>query len=145
MTVPWDFITQIQNLLLISLVVISGGALLSPMFGRGSAKQVSPAEATQMINREDAHIVDVREADEFTKGHLPEARNIPLAKLGERAGEIEKFKGKPVIVCCASGMRSGKACSELAKLGFPNAVTLAGGVDAWLAAGYPVKKGGRGK
>lgn len=142
---PWDFITQMQNLLLISLVVISGGALLSPMLGLGSGKQVNPAQATQLINREDAHIVDVREADEFAGGHLPEARNIPLAKLTERAGEIERFKGKPVIVCCASGMRSGKACGELAKLGFSNIVSLAGGVDAWSAAGYPLKKGARGK
>lgn len=145
MTVPWDFITQTQNLLLISLVVISGGALLAPLLGGGSAKQVNPVEATLLINREDAHIVDVREADEYAKGHLPEARNIPLAKFAERAGELEKYKDKPVIVVCASGMRSGKACGELAKLGFPNAVSLAGGVDAWLAAGYPVKKGGRGK
>ena len=145
MTVPWDFITQTQNLLLISLVVISGGALLSPLLGRGSAKQVNPVEATLLINREDANIVDVREADEYAKGHLPDARNIPLAKLAERAGELEKFKDKPVIVCCASGMRSGKACGELGKLGFSKAVSLAGGIDAWLAAGYPVKKGGKGK
>jgi rhodanese-related sulfurtransferase len=145
MTVPWDFITQTQNLLLISLVVISGGALLAPLLGGGSAKQVNPVEATLLINREDAHIVDVREADEYAKGHLPEARNIPLAKFAERAGELEKYKDKPVIVVCASGMRSGKACGELAKLGFSKAVSLAGGIDAWLAAGYPVKKGGKGK
>lgn len=142
---PWDFITQTQNLLLISLVVISGGALLAPLLGGGSAKQVNPVEATLLINREDAHIVDVREADEYAKGHLPEARNIPLAKFAERAGELEKYKDKPVIVVCASGMRSGKACGELAKLGFSKAVSLAGGIDAWLAAGYPVKKGGKGK
>lgn len=142
---PIDFITQTNNLLLITLVVISGGALLSPLLSRSGARQVNPGEATLLINREDALVIDVREADEFASGHLPDARNLPLAKLGERVGEIEKLKGKPVIVCCASGMRSAKACKELATLGFTNVQNLAGGVDAWVGAGYPLKKGSRNK
>ena len=142
---PMDFITQTNNLLLITLVVISGGALLSPFLTRSGAKDVNPGEATLLINREDAQVIDVREADEFAKGHLPDARNLPVAKLAERAGEIEKFKGKPLIVCCASGVRSARACKELAKLGFSNVQNLAGGVDAWVGAGYPLKKGNRSK
>ena len=140
---PMDFVTQ--NILLISLVVISGGALLSPLLKRSATNEVNPVEATLLINREDAQVIDVRDADEFSKGHLPEARNVPLAKLAERVGEIEKFKDKPVILCCTSGMRSAKACSELAKLGFGKVHNLAGGVDAWVGAGYPVKKGTRNK
>ncbi|KXB31943.1 sulfurtransferase [Dechloromonas denitrificans] len=134
-----------QNILLISIVVISGLGLLWPMFARSGKNEVNPAEATQLINREDAHIVDVREADEFAAGHLPEARNIPLAKLADRVSEIEKFKDKPLIVCCAAGMRSAKGCGELGKLGFSRVYSLAGGVDAWVGAGYPVKKGTRNK
>jgi rhodanese-related sulfurtransferase len=61
---------------------------------------------------------DVREADEFAAGHLPEAKHFPLSKLSERIGELEKFKDKPIIVCCATGMRSGKACGEFTKQGF---------------------------
>jgi rhodanese-related sulfurtransferase len=141
--VPMDFITQ--NILLISLVVISGGGLLWPLLNRSGANEVNPAEATLLINREDAHVIDVREADEFAKGHLPEARHLPLAKLADRVSEIEKFKGKPVIVCCASGMRSSRACGQLGKLGFTNVHNLAGGIDAWVGAGYPIKKGTRNK
>ncbi|WP_205629831.1 rhodanese-like domain-containing protein [Dechloromonas denitrificans] len=140
---PMEFINQ--NILLISIVVISGLGLLWPMFARSGKNEVNPAEATQLINREDAHIVDVREADEFAAGHLPEARNIPLAKLADRVSEIEKFKDKPLIVCCAAGMRSAKGCGELGKLGFSRVYSLAGGVDAWVGAGYPVKKGTRNK
>lgn len=140
---PMEFINQ--NILLISIVVISGLGLLWPMFARSGKNEVNPAEATLLINREDAHIVDVREADEFAAGHLPEARNIPLAKLADRVNEIEKFKDKPVIVCCAAGMRSAKGCGELGKLGFSRVYSLAGGVDAWVGAGYPVKKGARNK
>jgi len=134
-----------QNVMLIGLVVMSGGMLLWQMFGGAAGNAVNPAEATLLINREDAHVVDVREAEEFAKGHLPDARHIPLSKLADRAGEIEKFKGKPVIVCCASGMRSSRACGQLKKLGFDNVHNLAGGLDAWVGAGYPIKKGTRNK
>lgn len=140
---PMEFINQ--NILLVSIVVVSGLGLLWPLLGRSNKNEVNPAEATLLINREDAHIVDVREADEFAGGHLPEARNIPLAKLADRVSEIEKYKDKPVIVCCAAGMRSAKGCGELSKLGFGRVYSLAGGVDAWVGAGYPIKKGTRNK
>lgn len=140
---PMEFFNQ--NILLVSLVVVSGISLLWPMFARPSGNSVSPAEATQLINREDAHIVDVREADEYVAGHLPDAKNIPVAKLADRVSELEKFKDKPIIICCATGMRSNKACSELKKHGFEKLHNLAGGVDAWVGAGYPIKKGSKNK
>ena len=138
---PMDFIYQ--NILLIALVVVSGVALILPMLMGSGANDVNPAAATLLINREDAQVIDVREAEEFAAGHLPEAKNVPLAKLADRISEIERFKDKPVIVCCASGMRSGKACGELRKLGFAKIHNLSGGIDAWVGAGYPVKKGTR--
>jgi len=141
--VPMEFINQ--NILLIAVVVISGAGLIWPLLMGSGANQVNPGEATLLINREDAHVIDVREVDEFAGGHLPDARNIPLAKLADRVSEIDKFKDKPVIVCCASGMRSGKASGELKKLGFTKVHSLAGGVDAWVGAGLPVKKGTRNK
>jgi rhodanese-related sulfurtransferase len=130
-----------QNILLISLVVVSGGALAWQMLGGAKGNQLSPVLATQLINREDAQIIDVRDAAEFAAGHLPNAKNIPLDKLAERVAEIEDFKEKAIIVCCAAGMRSMKGCGELEKLGFSKVHSLAGGVDAWVGAGYPIKKG----
>ena len=130
-----------QNILLISLVVVSGLGLLWPMLAGAKANELSPLQATQLINREEAQIIDVRDADEFANGHLPNAKNIPLAKLAERVGEIEKFKDQAILVCCAAGMRSAKGCGEFAKLGFTKVNSLHGGVDAWVGAGYPIKKG----
>ena len=130
-----------QNILLITLVVFSGFALIWPAIGGGAGKGLSPAQATLLINQQDAQIIDVRSAEEFAGGHLPNARNIPLDKLAERVGEIEKFKEQAILVCCAAGMRSAKGCGQLGKLGFTNVQSLEGGVDAWQQAGYPVKKG----
>jgi rhodanese-related sulfurtransferase len=140
---PMDFINQ--NILLISLVVISGFALLWPVLVRSAGNEVNPGEATMLINREDAHIVDVRDAGEFASGHLPDALNVPVSKLAERIGELEKFREKPIILCCATGMRSNKACGELKKQGFTKLYNLSGGIDSWVGAGYPIKKGTRNK
>lgn len=134
-----------QNILLIAIAVVSGLGLVWQFFSRGGAAELNPAQATLLINREDAHVIDVREADEFASGHLPEARNIPAGKLAERVNEIEKYKDRPLILCCASGMRSGKASDELKKLGFTRLHSLAGGIDAWRQAGLPIKKGSRNK
>ncbi|WP_234087302.1 rhodanese-like domain-containing protein [Azonexus sp. R2A61] len=132
-----------QNILLIGIVVVSGLGLLWPLLFRPVGKAVNPGEATLLINREEAAVLDVREPAEFAAGHIPEALNIPVAKLDERLGELEKYREKPLIVCCAAGMRSNKACAELKKQGFAHLNNLSGGVDAWVAAGYPLKKAGR--
>jgi len=140
---PMEFINQ--NILLVSLVAVSGLSLLWPLLSEQSGQGVGPVKTTRLINREDAHILDVREADEFVAGHLPEAKNIPVSKLAERGSEIETLKGAPIIVCCATGMRSNKACAELKKQGFEKIYNLSGGVDAWVGAGYPIKKGAKKK
>ena len=93
-----------------------------------------------MINRQDALVLDVREQAEFAQSHILNARWLPLSQLEARAGEIEKFKDKPLIVYCASGSRSSTAASALTKRGFSKVVNLAGGFVAWQQAGLPVQK-----
>ena len=133
-----------QNLILIAAAVISGAMLLFTSLRRpGGANAVSPTQATQLINREDAQIIDVREPDEYVSGHLPESRNIPVSKLEERAGELDKFKDTPLIVVCQTGARSSGASKTLGKLGFAKVHNLEGGIAAWRAAGMPVKKGAK--
>lgn len=140
---PMEFVYQ--NILLISIVVISALGLIWPMLVRRAGNVVNPGAATLLINRENAVVIDVREPDEFAQGHLSDALNLPAGKLLERVGEIEKYKEKAVIVCCAAGMRANRACRELGQQGFSQLYNLEGGVDAWVAAGYPIKKGLRNK
>ena len=126
------------NLLYVALAGVSGSMLAWNLFGAGASKGISPLEATLLMNREDALILDVREAGEWSAGHIANARHIPLGQLDSRMAELEKFKGKPLIVHCQSGTRSAKACSRLAKGGFEKVHNLAGGLAAWSEAGLPV-------
>ncbi len=134
-----------QNLMLVILAVTSGAMLFATGFMAAGGARVTTTEATTMINREDAQIIDIRDVAEFSTGHLMGAKNIPVAKFEERAADLEKMKGKPVIVCCETGIRSGMAVSALKKLGFERAVSLDGGVAAWAKAGLPVTKKGERK
>jgi rhodanese-related sulfurtransferase len=126
----------IDNIVLVALALASGAMLLWPAIQRrGAGQGLDTLAATRLINDSHAVIVDVREPSEFAGGHLPNARNIPLGELDKRAGELPK--GKPVIVCCASGARSGKAVAALGKEG-REVFNLAGGLQAWREAGLPL-------
>lgn len=138
-----EFLQQGHNLLLVAVALASGMALLWPFVRPTGAKSVSPSEATMLINREDAIILDVRQGEEFAAGHLPEARNIPADKLKERLAELDKFKELPLIVCCASGSRSASVCAQLRAAGFARLHNLSGGIEAWRTASLPLKKGTR--
>jgi rhodanese-related sulfurtransferase len=129
----------IDNIWLIALVLISGGALLWPNLQRRGQK-VSLLQATQMINQGKTVVVDVREPAQFAAGHLRDAKNIPLKELPNRTGELDKFKSKSVIVICQAGMQSAKAISQLKKAGFNEVVSLNGGLAAWQAQGLPIAK-----
>ena len=130
-----------DNLLLFAIAFISGAMLLWPLIRRGAGGPwASTLEATQMINRQDALVIDVREDAEYAKGHIVGARHVPLAQLEARAKELQKYKSKPVITCCETGNRSSAAIATLRKLGFENVYNLAGGYAGWQQAGLPVEK-----
>lgn len=128
-----------DNLFLLSIAIISGGALLLPSLQRRGAR-VSQLQATQYMNQGKTLVLDVRSAEEFATGHLPNSKNIPLKELGTRVKEIEKSKGNVVITVCASGVRSSTAVAVLNKAGFEQVFSLDGGVAAWQSQGLPTVK-----
>jgi rhodanese-related sulfurtransferase len=127
-----------QNIMWVALAALSGGMLLWPMLVGGSVEHLTPAEATLKMNREDALVLDVRETGEWSSGHIQGARHIALGQLEKRLSELEKFKDRPIIICCASGNRSSSACGQLKKSGFEKVFSLDGGISGWLAANLPV-------
>jgi rhodanese-related sulfurtransferase len=84
-----------------------------------------------------ARIVDVREADEWHRGHIAHAEHIPLVELPSR---LDRLDGSPTYLICHSGGRSGRACEFAAARGY-DVVNVSGGMSAWAASGYDVITG----
>lgn len=98
---------------------------------------VSPAQAIQMINKEDALVVDIRDKKDFSAGHLSNAKNIPFASLAGRMGELEPHKSHPLILVCKTGTTVSVASKMLKEKGF-NAIRMSGGMMEWEAQKLPV-------
>lgn len=135
-----QFITS--NFFPISLALMSGTMFFWSVLGgriRG-IRDVDTNAAMQLINHKNAFVLDVREPEEYKAGHILNSQLIPLGKLKERIGELEKYRDVPIVVVCRSGNRSGTACVTLAKQGFAQAYNLTGGMMAWQKANLPTKK-----
>ncbi|HWZ49611.1 MAG TPA: rhodanese-like domain-containing protein [Herbaspirillum sp.] len=130
----------IDNIFLIGLVIVSGGALLLP-FLQQRGNKLSLLRATQLINQNKTIIIDVRDEAQFASGHIREARNIPAKELAKRVSELDKFKTRNVLVVCQTGTQSPKAAATLTKAGFNEVFGLAGGMAAWQAQALPVVGG----
>lgn len=131
-----------NNLSLVLLAALSGVMLLWSTFGRklSGLKEVDVQESILLINHSDALVLDVREDKEVATGRIPNAKHIPLAQLSSRMQELSKYKDKPIVVNCRSGMRSASACRVLMKDGFSQVYNLKGGIMAWEKASMPTEK-----
>jgi rhodanese-related sulfurtransferase len=106
----------------------------------GKASQVDPTAAIRLMNNDDAVVVDVRESGDFSKGHIKNAKNIPMSSLKQQLDSVAKAKDLPVLMYCRSGNVSGKACRVLKHSGFTNVHNLAGGIMGWQDANLPLTK-----
>jgi rhodanese-related sulfurtransferase len=130
-----------DNWMMAALAVVSGAMLIWSFIGSklSGVEQADTLKATRLYN-DDALIIDVREDKEFATGHIPRAKHIPLGQLAGRMQELEKHKGKPILVTCRSGQRSARACGMLKKAGFETVYNQEGGIIAWERANLPVTK-----
>jgi rhodanese-related sulfurtransferase len=129
----------IDNMLYIGLMFMSGAMLLWPLIQRRSmGATVNPNGAIALMNQEDALLLDVRNTNDFTRSHVAQAKNVPLAELEGRAAELAK--SACIVVMDADGKIAGKAAASLRAAGAVSVVVLDGGHAMWLAAGLPVIK-----
>jgi rhodanese-related sulfurtransferase len=84
-----------------------------------------------MVNAEDGVFLDLRDAAEFKKGHIVGAMNIPATKLPARMGELEKLKGKPIVLVCKMGQQSGGASKQLKAENYEQVYKMTGGMMEW--------------
>ena len=135
-----NFVTH-NWMLIIALFVILGMIFFN-FFGsrlRGY-HPVGPADSVNLINHENAIVLDVRENKEYQGGHILNSIHIPQSALAKRITELEKYKSRPIIVGCRSGHRSAHACGLLKKQGFETVYNLSGGVMAWQSANLPLTR-----
>jgi rhodanese-related sulfurtransferase len=104
---------------------------------------VTPTQAIQLMNK-GALVIDVRPNEAFTAGHIGDARNIAAADLPAQADSLKRFREKPVVLCCDTGVIAGSAARRLAALGFTQVASLRGGLNAWRQDNLPLIKGARG-
>lgn len=128
----------LDNWMLITVALASGVALLLPVLNKGQG--ISPQDMVQLMNREKAIVIDVCEPDEFARGHVIGAKNLPLGQLEEKLAQLVKNKSAQVVMVCQVGARSARAAATARQLGFENVQSLAGGLKAWQAASMPVEK-----
>ncbi|AIF97638.1 MAG TPA: rhodanese-like domain-containing protein [Alteromonas australica] len=106
-----------------------------------SIKEVSTHDATLMINKEDAVVLDIRAQKEFKAGHILGARQIKPEALREKNfNTLENSKDKPIIVVCAMGNQARGTANAMSKAGFSKVSVLKGGMNAWQSASLPISK-----
>jgi len=104
-----NFLTQIDNLALIALLVVSGVALFLPTLSTLiSGKGLSPTEATIWINRRKAYVFDLRPEEAFKAGHLPGAKNLEAATLTVGLEKTKLDRKHPVVLVCERVLTLGK-------------------------------------
>ncbi|MFB1010631.1 MAG: rhodanese-like domain-containing protein [Thiopseudomonas sp.] len=106
---------------------------------RRAGKSLSTRELTSLVNADQAVVLDIRQAKDFSAGHIVDAINIPRDKLASRIGELDKYKDKTIVVVCDSGITAGPACTQLQQAGFTTA-RLSGGITGWRNDNLPTVK-----
>ena len=102
-------------------------------------KNISAKQASALIdNDKDVFILDVRTKDEYNEVHLKDAHLIPIQELEQNLNNIPR--DKKVVVHCAAGKRSAKACEILKDKGLKALFNVEGGIRKWEAEGFPVEK-----
>ncbi|MEY3882545.1 MAG: hypothetical protein RIQ94_3341 [Pseudomonadota bacterium] len=92
---------------------------------------LSPLLAVAKMNDSDTLVIDVREPEEFLKGHIENAINTPLSNLPTHLTKLETHKNKPVLIACQTSTRAASAAKLLTKAGFDQVFVISGGMQAW--------------
>lgn len=130
-----------NHMLLVGGFVVVAALLIQDLAAGGMGKgSLEPKEATDLINRQNAVIIDVRPSNDFSSGHIINAINIPMSGFSNQIDKLKKHQGKPIIVSCRSGAQSSAACRMLRKSGFEEVYNLRGGMLSWQNAKFPVSR-----
>ena len=114
--------------------------LLEEARSKGLLGQLGPQDLVQLINRESAVVVDIRNREAFQDGHIVGSVNILQAELEKDFNQLRKYKDRPIVIVCATGQKSGEIAAKLKKQNFERVHVLSGGINAWKNASMPLVK-----
>lgn len=105
-------------------------------------KEITVAQTTYLMNRDNGVVVDIRSKEEFKKGHITDAVHIlPSDIKAGNFASLENRKSDPIIVVCKTGQTAQESANLLAKAGFENVNLLKSGLVAWNEANLPLVRG----
>ena len=123
----------------LALVVVLTAILINELMSQKKrGKELSTAAAVEMINHENAIIIDLRDANAFKTGHIIDAVHASEDDFNQQRMDI--YKNKPIILVCARGLQSATLAAKLRGQGYTQSMVLAGGIAAWQTAGLPLVK-----
>ena len=108
--------------------------------GKLGGAAITPTNLVNLVNREDAVLVDIRDTKEYSAGHIAGAVSMPVSSIDARIGELESYKEKPVVLVCKMGQHASSVGRKLKDLGFENVRRLSGGMAEWTASSLPMVK-----
>lgn len=137
-----QFISR-HPILCIAWIALLGAVLFTTFKGIASnVKVITRGEATRLINKEDAVVVDLRQREDFRKGHIAGSLNLlPNEIKANNVGELEKHKSTPIIVVDGSGMQAQEPANALTKAGFEKVFVLKEGIAGWSGENLPLVRG----
>jgi len=103
-----------------------------------SPQEISVSQLFELTTTLKPVIIDVRTQKEFSSGHIPSAKNIPLSELSEKLNDLQLYQNQNIYLVCAVGGRSGQAQQHLNTLGF-STINVVGGTEEWKQKQYPLK------
>ena len=127
----------VNHWMLCSLFIVLLGVFFQYELSRGG-QGVHCQEAVNLINHNDAIVLDVRPTNEFSKGHITDSINIPHNLLVDRFVELDKHKDRPIILVCAHGHTTSASGQLLRKHGWQKLYRLTGGITAWQDQRLPL-------
>ena len=122
-----------------AFIIVAIFIAIEEMRSQGAAGgKVTSARATFLMNREEAMVIDLRDATAFREGHIINARNYPLAEFDRYQEKLETHRDRAIILVDAMGVKTAVIATRLKKAGFHHVVTLKGGMDGWRTDSMPV-------
>jgi rhodanese-related sulfurtransferase len=133
------FIIHHWTLWLALLVVLLLIFINEQLAQKKRAKELSPQAAINLINHENAVVVDLRDPEAFRSGHIIDSIRATAEDFSQQ--HMDKYKTKALILVSAQGLQLSPLVAKLKEQGFSQPMVLAGGIAAWQAANLPLIKG----